>query len=361
MVDEKDALTSLRHKIDSIDGEILNLLNERASCVSEIGQIKQQKGMDFHVPHREREIFERLSSLNKGPFPDEAIKSIFREIISASLALEQPLKVAYLGPQATFAHLASIQHFGLSAHFIQKRTIAEIFDEVERGRAHYGVAPIENSTEGVVSYTLDTLVDSEVKICAEIVLEISHHLVSKTGKLENVTKIYSHPQALAQCRKWLESNLPDVPAIDVESTALAAQMASDDSTIAAIASEFAVTTYNLHIVQRKIEDNANNSTRFSVIGRKIPERTGNDKTSILFSLKDEVGTLYHILEPFSKNGINLTKIESRPQKKKAWEYIFFVDMEGHIADKQISNALDEVAAKANYFKILGSYPRADHP
>ncbi|MFH2012953.1 MAG: prephenate dehydratase [Pseudomonadota bacterium] len=351
-------LDALRDKVDYIDTGILKLLNKRAELAIKIAKIKTKNNMDFYAPGRELKIYERLTNINKGPFTNEAVKTVFREIISASLSLEQPIKIAYLGPKATFTHLASIDHFGLSADFIQKSNIPEIFDEVERDRVNFGVVPIENSTEGVVSNTLDMFVDYNLKICAEILLEISHHLMSKTGKMENIEKVYSHPHAIAQCRKWLENNLPSIPVIDVASTALAAQNASDDSSVAAIASEFASTLYNLKIVRKKIEDHLNNFTRFLVIGKKELEKSGNDKTSIMFSVKDEVGALHRMLEPFARNSINLTKIESRPLKKKAWEYIFFIDMEGHLSDENIKNALDELNKNSLFLKVLGSYPRS---
>ena len=355
---ERSELDISRDKIDQIDTGILKLLNKRAELAIKIAKTKAENDMDFYAPERELKIYERLTKINKGPFTNEAIKTVFREIISASLSLEQPIKIAYLGPKATFTHIASIHHFGLSADFVQKRNIPEIFDEVERDRVNFGVVPIENSTEGVVSNTLDMFVDYNLKICAEILLEISHHLLSKTGNMENIEKVYSHPHAIAQCRNWLENNLPNIPILDVASTALAAQNASDDPSVAAIASEFAATLYDLSIVRRKIEDNINNFTRFLVIGKKEPEKSGDDKTSIMFSVKDEVGALHLMLEPFARNSINLTKIESRPLKKKAWEYIFFLDMEGHISDENVKNALDELNKNSLFLKILGSYPRS---
>ncbi len=355
---DKAVLGLFREKIDQIDTEILGLLNKRAELAIGVAETKVKNGMDFYVPERELNIYERLTAINKGPFPNEAIRSVFREIISASLSLEQPIKIAYLGPKATFTHLASIHHFGRSANFRQKRNIPEIFDEVERDRVNYGVVPIENSTEGVVNNTLDMFVDSNLKICAEILLEVSHHLLSITGKMENVEKVYSHPQAIAQCRDWLENNLPNIPVLDVASTAVAAQNAADDPSVAAIASEFAATLYNLKTLKRKIEDNINNFTRFLVIGKKELEKSGRDRTSIMFSIKDAVGALYKILEPFARNDVNLTKIESRPLKKKAWQYIFFLDMEGHVSDDGVKKTLKELDNNSVFLKVLGSYPRS---
>ena len=282
---------------------------------------------------------------------------VFREIISASLALEGPLKVAYLGPKATFTHLACIQQFGFSAAYIPVNSIKEVFSEVERGRVNYGVVPIENSTEGVVNHTLDTFIDSPLKISAEIIQEVSHHLLSKSGRLSDIKHIYSHPHAIAQCKRWLEENLPKTPITEVYSTAKAAEICLEDPGAAAIASELAGKLYGLEIVKKRIEDNINNSTRFLVISGKSSERTGRDKTSVMFSVKDRVGALYDILKPFAKNNINLTKIESRPSGKKVWEYIFFVDLEGHADDKSVKMGLDELKDHTVFLKVLGSYAK----
>jgi chorismate mutase/prephenate dehydratase len=351
-------LSELRQKIDDIDDRILGLLNQRASVVVEVGKAKAGQSKDFYVPSRERAIYERLTAANPGPFPSEAIRKVFREIISASLSLEQPMKVAFLGPQGTFTHAAAMQQFGFSAQLMPQKSIPAIFEEVSRGRAPYGVVPVENSTEGVVSHTLDMFMESDLKINAEIMLGISHFLMSRSGRMTDIKKIVSHPQPLAQCRKWLEENLPDVPLVDVGSTALAAQMALEDETFGAIASEMAATLYGLQVVKERIEDNPNNFTRFLVIGTNTPERSGRDKTSLMFNIKDQPGILYRMLEPFSKREINLSKIESRPMKKKAWEYIFFLDIEGHIGDEPIKAAVTELRDYCQFLKVLGSYPRA---
>lgn len=354
----KKEIKELRSKIDQIDNQILDLLNERAKLVIKVGKLKKESNYDIHLLDRECEIYERLIKRNPGPFPTEAIRDVFREILSASLSLEKTLKVIYLGPEATFCHIASIQQFGHSAKFYPAQGLADIFDEVEKGRMDYGVVPIENSTEGVVNLTLDLFIDSPLKICAEILLRVSHHLLSKSGKIEDIKKVYSHPQAIPQCRNWLAMNLPHVPVKEVYSTAKAAQYAAEDPNVAAIASEFAAKHYNLRIVRRNIEDITQNFTKFWVIGKKSPGRTGNDKTSIMVSLKDGVGALYHMLEPFANHNINLTKIESRPFKKRPWEYIFFIDIEGHIHDKNVAEALKEVEKKSQFHKVLGSYPRS---
>lgn len=350
-------LNELREKIDTIDNDILDLLNHRAEVVVEVGKAKSGAKSEFYVPSREKAIYDRLVGNNAGPFPEEGIRRVFREIISACLSLEEPMKVAFLGPQATFTHIAAMRQFGHSAKLVPQKSIPNVFDEVLRNRAHYGVVPVENSNEGIVNHTLDMFFDSDLKIIAEVLLEISHDLLSSSGDLSKVRKVISHPQALAQCRGWLEENLPDVSLVDVASTALAAQLVADDESAAAIASEQAGSMYGLRVVKKKIEDNPNNFTRFLVIGQKVPGRSGNDKTSVMFSVKDEPGILYRMLEPFSSRGINLSKIESRPLRKKAWEYIFFLDMEGHIEDENIQQAIQDLQQHCQFLKVLGSYPR----
>jgi chorismate mutase/prephenate dehydratase len=349
-VDKKN-LKILRQQIDTLDDQILDLLNRRADVVVAVGKAKDEKRGEYYVPSREKAIFERLLSGNKGPFPDEGVRRVFREIISASLSLEQPLKVAFLGPQATYTHVAAMQQFGFSAQLVPLKSISSIFEEVSRGRASYGVVPVENSNEGVVSHTLDMFMSSDLKIIAEILLPVSHDLLNLSGQTADV-------QAIGQCRTWLEENLPDIPLVDASSTASAAQQAAEDASVAAIASETAASLYGLRVVEHKIEDNRNNFTRFLVIGNEMQSPSDNDKTSIMFSVKDQAGILYHMLEPFSKRDINLAKIESRPMKGKAWEYIFFLDMVGHVEDKDISDAVEELRTCCQFLKILGSYPKA---
>jgi len=353
---DKD-LDKLRAQIDDLDDQILALLNRRATVAMEVGRYKTRHAQTFYVPSRERAIYERLTAANPGPFPGEAVRKVFREIISASLALEEPLKVAFLGPKATFTHVAAMQQFGLSAQLVAQKGIPQVFEEVGRNRAEFGVVPVENSNEGVVSHTLDMFMESDLKINSEILLEISHDLLTQSGSLQGIERICSHPQALAQCRGWLEENLPDIPLVDVASTALAAQMAAEDAGVAAIASEAAGNLYGLQVAKKKIEDHPNNFTRFLVIGRSMPKPTGKDKTSIMFSVKDEPGILYRMLEPFSSRKINLSKIESRPMKRKAWEYIFFLDMEGHLEDGPIAEALEDLKQYCQFIKVLGSFPR----
>ncbi len=350
-------ITEIRKKIDRLDEKILEFLNKRASLAIEAGKLKVEDKKEIYAPEREREIYERLTKKNSGPLPKQSLKNIFREIISASLSLEKSMTVAFLGPMATFTHLASIKHFGLSAEFTPKKDIADVFDDVERGKADYGVVPIENTTEGVVSHTLDMFMTSDLKIYAERLMGVSLVLLNKSGKLNDISKIYSHPHAIAECREWLKNNMSNIPVFDVSSTAMAAELVSEDSLSAAIASESAAELYDLKIVERNIQDQLNNYTRFLVIGKTIPEKSGTDKTSIMFTVKDSPGILYKMLEPFAKRGINLTKIESRPQKSKAWEYIFFIDIDGYITDSDLSEALKELDKLCIFMKVLGSYPK----
>ncbi len=349
-------LEKLRKEIDTVDNEILNLLNKRSDIVLKIAHIKRNKNAKFYSPEREREILERLTTLNKGPFPNETLKVIYREILSASLSLEEPLSVACLGPLATFTHLAALRHFGASARFIPVESIKDVFDAVESGGAEFGVVPIENSNEGVISYTLDMFVDYDLKVSAEVMLDITHNLLSRSGDKTKISRVYSFSPATAQCRRWIQLNLAGIPIIESTSTANAAELASRDDESAAIASDLAAKIYNLRYVEKRIEDNKSNFTRFLVISKEFPKKSGEDKTSIMFSIKDKPGALYDVLYPFKQANINLTKIESRPSKRKAWEYIFFVDMEGHIEDKKLRKAVGAVKDSCLYLKILGSYP-----
>jgi len=351
-------LKKLREEIDELDSKLADLLNQRARKVIEIARAKSRGKKSYYSPGREKRIIMRLIKENKGPLSSDALEEIFHIILKTSLSLEKKLKVAYLGPPATFTHQAAIKSFGKGADLIPMRSINQVFAEVEKKQADFGVVPIENSTEGVVSHTLDMFLNSDLKICSEIILEISHHLLSK-GELKKITKVYSHPQALAQCQNWLEENLPKVKLIEVESTARAAQKAAKETDSAAIASDIAASLYRLRMLASHIEDRANNYTRFFVIGRHYAEKCGNDKTSVLFSIKDRIGALYDMLSPFRKYRINLTKIESRPTKKRPWEYVFFVDFVGHKDDEPVKKALSELEEKCLFLRILGSYPRED--
>jgi chorismate mutase / prephenate dehydratase len=354
-------LPELRQAIDALDDELLKLLNERARLVKEVGTLKAQLKQPFYVPERERQILERLQQANAGPFPTEALRPVFSEIISACLSLEHPLRVAFLGPEATFTHMAARSRFGLSARYVPAATVAGVFTEVEKGVADLGVVPIENSTEGVVNSTLDVLIDSELCITAEIATTVSHCLLTRAGTLEGVQKIYSHPQALAQCRQWLSANLPNVAQIEVASTALAARLTRDDPVAAAVASELAGQLYDLKIARNKIEDEVRNVTRFLVVGREPAPPTGRDKTSILFSLKDEAGVLFKVLQPLADAGLNLSRIESRPSRKKLWDYVFFIDVDGHASEPSVQGAIRALEERCQFVKMLGSYPRAGMP
>ncbi len=357
----REKLEELRKQIDKVDEEILKLLNKRAELAQEVGHIKKQHNLPVYVPSRENAIFERLKKLNKNygeVFPTDAIIPVYREIISACRSTEENLKVAYLGPRATFTHQASIKKFGQAVEHIPVQTIKDVFEEIVRGKADFGVVPVENTIEGIVNYTLDMLVDYPLKITGEIILEISLHLMGINPNLNEITRVYSHRHAIAECREWLQENLPGAQLIEVESTAKAAEMAKDDYESVAIASEAAADIYGLHIIERKIDRHIHNFTRFLVIGKDIPPPSGDDKTTFIFSLKNEVGALYKTLQPLYQHNINMTKIESRPSKKEAWDYIFFTDIEGHINEERVKKALDELKKMSPFFKILGSYPKA---
>jgi chorismate mutase/prephenate dehydratase len=351
-------LDDWRSRINNLDEEILNLLNRRGQVALQIGELKRQQDLPYFVPERESEILDRLIALNPGPLSGDAVRAIWREILSASLALEHPLPVAYLGPPATFTHQAAVRRFGSSAQFVPVRNIAAIFDEVERGRAHYGVVPVENSTEGAVNVTLDRLIDADVVIVGEVTLDIAEHLLSRAADLGEIKLVCSHPQALAQCRGWLSQHLPEVRTEEMASTTASAERAREDPTVAAIASEMAARLYDLPILRARIEDNAANSTRFLVIGRRPAPPTGRDKTSILFSMRNAPGVLYSILAPFAERRLNLTKIESRPTKRRPWEYVNFVDFEGHRDTDVVRAVLAEVKERCQFLKVLGSYPAA---
>lgn len=350
-------LDSLRANIDQLDDQLVRLLNDRARCAQAIGKAKADGGLSAYAPERERQLIERLVRANQGPLPEASLRLIYKEVMSASLALESPLEVAFLGPEATFTHEATKRHFGLSARLSARPSIAEIFADVERGRCDYGVVPIENSTEGVVSHTLDSFMQSELRICAEVLLQVSHHLLNRTGKLGGVTKVYSHPQALAQCRGWLAANLPGVPLVDVSSTARAAQLAAEDSTAAAVASDLAASLYGLQIAASNLEDLRGNVTRFLVVGRDEAAPTATDRTSIMFALKDEPGILYRALASFASAQINMSRIESRPSRRRAWEYLFFIDIDGHHREAHVAEAVKALHATCEFMKVLGSYPQ----
>jgi len=348
-------LAYLRKKIDSIDKKIIGLLNARAAITLDVAKLKHKSGQSIYAPDRERDVLKKISAVNKGPLTPQALEAIYREVMSGSLSLEKPMAIAYLGPEATFSHLAALKRFGSQVGYLACDSIADVFLEVERGSVDYGVVPIENSIEGAVSHTLDMFVDADLKVCAQIVLDVAHNLLANCPKAK-IERLYSIPQVFGQCRIWLQENLSGVEKIEVSSTTRAAQIARKEKYSACIASKLAAQVYGLKILAADIEDSPHNVTKFLVIGRTEAMPTGNDKTSIIFSIKDKVGALHEMLAPFKKGRINLTKIESRPSKRKAWDYYFFVDLEGHKDQPRIKKALSELESKCNFFKILGSYP-----
>ena len=352
------SLSDHRHAIDKLDADIVRLLNERTKHALEIGAWKLQHGQEIYAPHRERAVFQRLRKLNPGPITEASLRAIYREVMSSALYLEKSLKIAYLGPEATFTHQAAIRKFGSSLQYVALRTIGEVFSEVNRDRADYGVVPVENSTEGVVTHTLDMFVDSELKIVAQIVLPIQHCLISRF-KHAAIKRIYSHPQALGQCRYWLQNHFPEAEILETSSTTRAAQLAATEKNVAAIASSLAAERYKLSVLDVDIQDNPANATRFLVLGRQCSPPTGKDRTSLMINIADEVGALHRVLGVFRKFRINMTKIESRPSKRKAWDYFFFIDCDGHAEDKKLSKAIVELQKTSNRVKVLGSYPNSE--
>lgn len=352
-------LDELRQAIDQVDTSIQDLLTQRAELVVEVGELKSRNpGTVFYRPEREAQIHRRLEERHGGPMPLAAVHRIFREIISASLSIEKRLTIAYLGPEATFTHQAALKQFGSSCAMAPARDIAEVFREVEAERADFGVVPIENSSEGVVSHTLDQFVDSPLQICGEVLLPVVHHLFSGEPALEGVKVVYGHFQALAQCREWLRRHLPRTRLKEVSSTARALELARERPGSGAIAGVYAADNYGLNALADHIEDLPGAENRFLVIGRHGPQPSGADKTSLLFSFRDQLGILHQVLGIFAGQGINLTRIESRPSKRRAWDYVFFVDFEGHHDDPQVAQTLKALCALPGIFtKILGSYPR----
>lgn len=346
-----------RKRIDALDQELVRLLNERAQAVVKIGQLKREKGDGAYSPAREKEVFQRIKGLSKGPFPADGLTAVYREIMSASIALERETRIAYLGPEATFTHLAARGRFGGSVVYQPHETVADIFRAVQNEQANYGVVPIENSTEGAVTHTMDQLVDTQLKICAEIYLPVKHHLLANCARKE-IQQIYSHPQVFGQCRLWLSENMRQVELLPVSSTARAAAKAAQEPHSAAIASALAVDLYGIDIVEQNIQDRSDNITRFLVVGKQSSPPTGDDKTSIFFAIKHKVGALYEALGVLRKFGINMTRIESRPSRQKAWEYYFFVDFEGHVEDQHVKDAIAGFSEHCLLMHVLGSYPRA---
>ncbi len=352
-------LVALREEIDAVDHRILEELNRRAELVLRVGQLKQARGAGVYSSARERDLTDRLTAANSGPFPDAGVRPVFREIVSATRSLEGRLRVAYLGPEGTFSHLAARETFGAHADYVAAASLGEVFAIVERGEAEHGIVPVENTTEGVVTPTLDALLASELVISGESLLRISHHLMSRSGQLADVTRVASHPQPLAQCRIWLDRHLPGIPRQEMPSTATAADLAHSDASVAAIGSSLVAELRGLRIIAGSIEDQRDNTTRFLVIGGDPPPPSGHDLTSVAFTVrKGQPGALHQLLEPFSEHGVNLASIQARPLKGTPWEYVFFIDLEGHQREDRVRAAFEEAAGFANSHRVLGSFPRA---
>ncbi|MDA3920931.1 MAG: prephenate dehydratase [Salinisphaera sp.] len=356
---DDQALASARRQIDELDQRLQALLAERAEVALNVARIKQAQGRtDFYRPEREADVLKRVAERNHGPLDDAAVMRIMREIMSACLALESPLQVAYLGPEGTYTQAAVYKHFGHAVNAIPRTAIDEIFREVEAGNAQFGVVPVENSTEGVVTHTLDQLVGSPLSICGEVALAVHHHLLSHADQLAGIQRVVAHAQALAQCRHWLDTNLPGVVREAVSSNGEAARRVAGETHAAAIAARAASDFYHLPIVASNIEDEPNNTTRFLVIGRQQVPSTGNDMTSLLVSIRNSPGMLYRLLAPAADAGVDLTRIESRPSRRQAWDYNFFIDIEGHASDVPVRQVIDAIQREAALLKVLGSYPRA---
>jgi len=356
---DHQALQPIRSRIDAIDAELLRLISERAECARRVADIKAAGGTEqFYRPEREAQILRRIQEQNPGPLDSEEVARIFREIMSACLALERPLTAAFLGPEGTFTQAAARKHFGHSVQTVPLATIGDIFGEVEAGACDYGVVPVENSTEGVISHTLDLFMTSKLRIIGEVSLRIHHHLMGRTPELGDITTVYSHQQSLAQCRGWLDRHLPQAERIAVASNAEAARLAAEQSGTAAIAGEAAAEIYGVPILARRIEDDKGNTTRFLVIGDQDPPPSGRDKTSLLLACRNEAGGLHALLTPLAAHRISMTRIESRPSRRGIWDYVFFVDICGHRQDPMVASALEHLKREALLFKVLGSYPEA---
>ena len=351
-----NAMDGLRDGIDAVDAEIVRLLDRRARLARRIGELKREHGLDMYVPARERRVLDRVASLSDGDFPKRGLEVVFREIISSSISLEASLKIAYLGPEATFTHEAARRSFGTSVDLEPQATVAEVFARVERGEAQHGVVPVENSMEGTVTHTLDELMNSPLKICGEVYLPISQNLLSKETDLRSIATVYSHPMALAQSGTWLRREMPSAHLEEVESTAEAARRAAEKPEVAAVGSVLAAEAHGLTVLARNIQDARANATRFIVLGRTWAGRTGRDKTSLVFAFNDRPGGLRDALSAFSDEGINLTRIESRPSRRQAWTYVFFVDFQGHPEDERVKRALEKLADRCTYVGLIGAYP-----
>ncbi len=368
-------LNLIRDQIDSLDQQIQLLLNQRATCAQKVAHAKiaelfEDESVTFYRPEREASVLRKVMERNKGPISNEEMARLFREVMSACLALEQTMKIAFLGPEGTFTQAAALKHFGHSVKTIPFASIDEVFREVDAGSCYYGVVPVENSTEGVISHTLDMLIESPLKICGEVSLRIHHYLMGTQEadfqqSKSQITRIYSHQQSLAQCREWLDSSLPGVERIPVNSNAEAARLASQEQGATAIASNAAAEIYDLNLLAEKIEDEPDNTTRFIILGKQdvdasspVTDKPSTDKTSIMVTSANESGALFDLLKPISENGLSMTRIESRPSKSGLWQYLFFIDIDGHSSDPSVANALLEIKKQSSLLKILGSYPKA---
>jgi chorismate mutase/prephenate dehydratase len=352
----KDEMDALRAGIDAVDEEIVRLLDRRARLARRIGEIKQKNGLEAYAPARERAVLDRVAALGAGDFPKRGLQAVFREIISSSISLEARLKVAYLGPEATFTHEAALRSFGASVELEPQTTVAEVFTRVERGEAEHGIVPVENSMEGAVTHTLDELMNSPLKVCGEVYLPVSQNLISSESALDRVRVVCSHPMALSQAAAWLRHHLPGARLEEVESTAEAARRAAREPGAAAVGSVLAAEAHHLNVLARSIQDARTNATRFIVLGRAWAGRTGRDKTSVVFSVKDRPGVLRDALAAFAEEGINLTRIESRPSRKRAWTYVFFADFDGHPEEERVQRALAALEDHCPYVSLIGAYP-----
>ncbi len=360
MSDLQKELGVVRDEIDSIDGQLLELLNKRARCAQKVGEIKAKHGEAGFIyrPEREAQVLRRIQEINPGPLSNENVTWLFREVMSTCLSLEQPLSVAFLGPLGSFTGSAATKHFGHAARLLPQTSIDDVFREVEAGHAHYAVVPVENSTEGAVGRSMDLLFATPLRVCGEVVLRIHQNLMTREASLDKVTKVYSHAQSLAQCHEWLNRNLPNVPRISVGSNSQAAEMAMQEEGAAAIAGEAAAERFNVPILVANIEDEPNNTTRFLVLGRHDAGVSGRDKTSLIMSAPNRNGSLHGLLLPLAEAGVSMTRLESRPARHTLWDYVFFVDIDGHQDDPKVAKALAELKQQAAYLKVLGSYPSA---
>ncbi|MCW8906154.1 MAG: prephenate dehydratase [Sedimenticola sp.] len=357
---KQESLEQIRTRIDVLDTQIQELINQRAAAAQQVAQIKLSEDKDafFYRPEREAAILRTIKGRNTGPMGSEDMARLFREIMSACLALELPMRVAFLGPAGTFTQAAALKHFGHSVETVPMHSIPDIFREVESENAHYGVVPVENSTEGVINHTLDMFIASSLSICGEVMMRIHHHLLSLESELSRINRVYSHQQSLAQCRLWLDRNLPHAEQVTVGSNAEAARLASQEEGSAAIAGEMAAELYQLKGLARNIEDEPDNTTRFLVVGRQEAASSGEDKTTLMCATRNVAGGLNALLKPLAEHGISMSRIESRPSRQGNWDYLFFIDINGHRNDPEVQKALTALEAESRLLKVLGSYPNA---